>query len=111
MKKEFIFKGYRNKGIVYVFNTPQGQKTVSSNACRWEDARTAIGYSNECTLVESVSFRLLDGKNDDAFHTDVIWAVEGTIPSGKATIAYLVEVGAITEEQAKTILDSKDTRL
>ena len=111
MKKEFMFKGYRNKGIVYVWDTPEGVKTTSSNACRYEDARTAAGLSNECKLKESVSFRLLDGKGDDSFHTDVIWSVDGTIPSGKATISYLVEVGAITEEQAKTILESKDTRL
>ena len=109
MKKEFMFKGYRNKGIVYVFNTPNGKKTVSSNACRWEDARTAIGYG--CTLEESYTFRLLDGKGSDEFHTDVIWAIEGTIPSGKATVEYLHEIGAVTDEELEIIRNSKEERL
>ena len=106
------FLGYRNRATVFTVRTPEGIKTITSNACRYEDAFEKVGFKNEWAKdMDSYSFRLLDGKGSDEFHTEVIWAVEGTIPSGKATVEYLHEIGAVTDEELEIIKNSKEVRL
>lgn len=83
-------------------------KVVTSNALRYEDARKTFGLDESWNLVDSTTSAVYDGKKDKEVYVDFIYAVEGTLPSGKAAIMKLYEMGAITLVQANIILDSKD---
>ena len=109
--KKFIWKGETNKGYVYEFRVDGEIVVISSNAARYEDAITAADLPKDAFLVSSSGFPIYDGKRNKEKYTDIIWAVRGSLPSGKEMMEYLIEQGAITEEQAKAILVAPEVRL
>jgi len=107
---EYVFKGYRNKATVYEWESAEGKRFVTtSNAARYEDAITAAKLAPTTKLVAATTFTIFDGRNDDRFYVDFIWSVDGTIPSGKEVMKVLIEKGAITREQAITVLNAPET--
>lgn len=108
---KYMFLGDAKKGYVYEFIVNGEKVVISSNACRYEDAITAAGLPKDARLNTCISFTLYDGKKNKPKHTEEIWAYRGSLPSGKAAIAYLVEKGVLTEEKAKAIYDAPEIRL
>lgn len=111
MTNNLMEKGYRNKATTFEWEVKGEHKTTTSNAVNFEKAKKAAGLPEDARLLRALTVKILDGKGDSATYVDVVWSVEGVIPSAKAAMEYLVEKGAITEAQAKEILEAKETRL
>lgn len=109
--KKYVWKGETSKGYVYEFRVNNEIVVVSSNAANYLDAITAAELPKDAFLVSSVSFPIYDGKKNKEKYTDTIWAYRGSLPSGKAAIAYLVEKGAISKEEASAIYGAEEVRL
>ena len=104
-------KGYGNRSTVFVLELPNGKiETITSNACRWEDAVKAGKYPEGTRLVNSTSVGVSNGKEQSTF-VDFIYVVDGSIPSGKQATEYLLEKGAITKDQATAILNARTAQL
>lgn len=104
-------KGYGQRASVFVFELPTGKKvTYSSNGTREEDVRAKLRLPEGTRLDNVTTFKLLDNKTKD-FYVDFIWTVEGSIPSAKSATEYLLEVGAITSDQATAILNAPTATL
>lgn len=109
--RKYMFLGYTKQAVEYVFEVDGKEVVISSNAARYEDAITAAGLPENAELVRSFSFPIYDGKKNKDPYTFDIWAIEGSLPSGKAVAAYLVEKGCLTAEQAAAIYDAPEVRL
>lgn len=104
-------KGYGNRGHLFVFRLPSGAIEVwSSNAARYEDAIVKASLPEDTHLVSSTSFQITDGIAKD-FYIDNIWAIKGSIPSGKEATTFLLNKKIITEEQSTAILNAPTVRL
>lgn len=104
-------KGYRDRATTFEWDVNGERVITTSNAVDYEKAREAAALTDEAKLTRSTTVKILDGKADSATYVDTVWSVNGVIPSVKEAFKYLVEKGALTEEQAKGILDAKETRL
>ncbi len=109
--KKYVWKGDAKKGYVYDFEVNGERVVVSSNAENYRDAITAAELPADARLITSTSFPIYDGLKHKDKYTDVIWAYVGALPSGKAAIAYLVEKGVISKEEAQAIYDADEVRL
>lgn len=104
-------KGYANRGSVFTVELPDGKTEVfTSNACRWEGMAKKARLPEGTKLVNSTTYFLSNGKNKN-YHTEVIWVTEGSSASGKSSTEYLLEIGAITEDEATAILNAKTVTL
>ena len=108
---KYVWKGETSKGYTYEFRVGNEVIVISSNAADYRDAITAAGLPADAFLVSSYAFPIYDGKKNKEKYTDVIWALRGSLPSGKAGIAYLVEKGVITQEEAAAIYNAPEIRL
>ncbi len=108
---KYIFLGETKRATVYEFDVNGETVVISSNAARYEDAITAAELPEGTKLIRSLSFPIYSGKKNRNSHTEEIWAYRGTLPSGKSTIAYLVEKGVLTKEKAEAIYGAQEVRL
>lgn len=103
-------KGYGHRASVFTFDVNGKILVVSSNACREEDVRSKMKLPEGTRLKDATTFNCTDGKTKP-FYVDFIWAVEGSVPSGKGVTEHLLNLGIITYEQAQDILNAKTVRL
>lgn len=104
--------GYANRGSVFTVELPSGKTEVyTSNACRWEDMAKKARLPEGTRLKDATTYHLSNGKNKKDMFVKVIWVAEGASHSGKTSTEYLLEIGAITEEQATAILNAKTATL
>ena len=103
--------GYRNKATTFDFDVKGENVVITSNATTYIEAMEVMKLPADSKLKRAVTYPIYDGKNDERTFIDVVWGVEGSLPSGKAAVEYLVEKGAITREQAAEIYDAPETRL